>query len=247
MPLIERTSRRAFSLVELLVVVGIIGLLLAILLPTLSRARGQAAAVKCASNLRQVYVAMNLYADTANGRLPSVQFVGENPVWSKCVTPFLAQSERAFEMTNCPLVPSDELDAPTEWLPGTMSYGVNSYISTPQWRSRRNARLDTSRIIFMAEKSTASMSRLDDWATSEDGAYYTPGNTTADPGTTIQALGHRGTLARRHGGGRLANVVMFDGHVTTLNANQMKLNSGHWHPNLDAFGLQTIDFCTCGQ
>ena len=67
MPKHPRT--RGFSLVELLVVLGIIVVLIAMLLPALRRARGDALRVQCASNLRQIGMGLELY-EQAYKRLP---------------------------------------------------------------------------------------------------------------------------------------------------------------------------------
>jgi len=59
-----------FTLIELLVVIAIIALLMGILMPALSRARKQAWGVSCGSNLRQVGVAANLFAQDHEGKIP---------------------------------------------------------------------------------------------------------------------------------------------------------------------------------
>jgi prepilin-type N-terminal cleavage/methylation domain-containing protein/prepilin-type processing-associated H-X9-DG protein len=73
----QRQHRSGFTLVELLVVVGIIALLISILLPSLNRAREAANAVKCLSNLKQIGQALQLYAaDNKNYVVPGMVIRG---------------------------------------------------------------------------------------------------------------------------------------------------------------------------
>ena len=67
-----RRRRRAFTLVELLVVIGIIALLISILLPALSKARGAANTVKCQATIRSMIQAMQLHANDHRGYMPLV-------------------------------------------------------------------------------------------------------------------------------------------------------------------------------
>jgi prepilin-type N-terminal cleavage/methylation domain-containing protein len=71
-----RRQKKAFTLVELLVVIGIIAVLVAILLPVLGYARKAAASVKCASNMRQCYLALRLYVEESKGYIIPVRCGG---------------------------------------------------------------------------------------------------------------------------------------------------------------------------
>ena len=66
----QQRAGGAFTLVELLVVIGIIALLVGILLPTLGRARESANTVKCMANMRQIGQAMTIYIGESKGMLP---------------------------------------------------------------------------------------------------------------------------------------------------------------------------------
>jgi prepilin-type N-terminal cleavage/methylation domain-containing protein/prepilin-type processing-associated H-X9-DG protein len=110
----------AFTLVELLVVIGIIAVLLAILLPSLSRAREQAKAVQCLSNLRQMGTAITMFSSEHKGFLPKAWFndrprPGSSELWnypnadvwewSYVVSTYLAKNEGVFR---CPSDPQPD-------------------------------------------------------------------------------------------------------------------------------------------
>src|SRR6059036_2423952 len=74
------SRRRAFTLVELLVVIAIIAILIAMLLPVLSKAKENARAVSCQSNQRQLAQGFLLFAHDNKGQLPGNFWDRANPI-----------------------------------------------------------------------------------------------------------------------------------------------------------------------
>jgi prepilin-type N-terminal cleavage/methylation domain-containing protein len=68
---------RGFTLTELLIVIGVIGLLIAILLPVLGKAREASNRIKCLSNLRELGTAVQMYASSYGGKMPIGYWSGQ--------------------------------------------------------------------------------------------------------------------------------------------------------------------------
>src|SRR3954468_23047878 len=105
---------RAFPLVELLVVIGIIALLISILLPSLNKAREAAKTVQCAAQLRQLGQALVNYASNSKGfypgwsdwHVPGGDGTGDDnpgPGWMEVLQPYLPSAN--YAVYNCPAFP----------------------------------------------------------------------------------------------------------------------------------------------
>lgn len=78
---LSRSSKAsAFTLVELLLVIAIVGILASLMVPALGRAKAQAQSAACMNNLRQLGIATRLYADDFQERLPSAEILPTQPV-----------------------------------------------------------------------------------------------------------------------------------------------------------------------
>ena len=105
-------ERKGFTLIELLVVIAIILLLMAILLPTLQRARRQAKAIACQSNLHQWGLYFLMYTEGNNGRFFRCQdrphpVVG--PTWIKVMWPYYCDSK---DLLLCPMAKKTRFEIP---------------------------------------------------------------------------------------------------------------------------------------
>jgi len=200
-------ASRAFSLIELLVVISIIAVLIGILLPMLSKSRRRAETVQCMSNLRQVGIALDIYANRWKGwvypplrggnvardeRWPTRVFKPAvwNPIILKC--------------------PADDLpDPPAAWTLGLYENGADhTYILNEIIKDRyvkkhstgqALAGLSASQVIVMAEKKP----QYDDY-------YHGIGPLHKDK--NIATLLER----YRHGLSVGSNYLFLDGHVESM-------------------------------
>src|SRR5829696_7969405 len=84
--------RLGFTLVELLVVIGIIAVLISLLLPALSRAREAATKTQCLSNLHQIGVYLQMYQNQSKGKIPI--FTSD---WTNVWLNYLAYGDNPFK------------------------------------------------------------------------------------------------------------------------------------------------------
>jgi prepilin-type N-terminal cleavage/methylation domain-containing protein len=112
-PVMRKT--KAFTLIELLVVIAIIALLMAILLPTLSRVRKQAKAVGCQSNLKQWGLIFSMYANENDTRFPG--WVESAEPWPQVLKALWPYHRDTNDLFLCPMAmkPQSGLLNSSDW------------------------------------------------------------------------------------------------------------------------------------
>ena len=202
-----------FTLVELLVVIGMIGVLLAILVPALSRAWESGRQLRCALNLRQWAVAVNAYANENHNSLPR-RGQGTQPTgvvtrpedWFNALPP-LMNMQPYSELAAAGLVPRAEdravwacTEARDLGQSNFFSYAMNMRLST--WLTPQPDRIDRvgppSTMVFMADGP------IDFCSTLPAAAPYSP------------VARHRGRV----------NVSFLDSHVASFAANEVGCGVG---------------------
>jgi prepilin-type N-terminal cleavage/methylation domain-containing protein/prepilin-type processing-associated H-X9-DG protein len=127
-------KRHAFTLVELLVVIGIIALLISILLPALSRARAQANSVDCQARLRQVGMGLQLYATGNNGVYPWGMLNHGAPHLSGTVNPYPNEQWWKWHYTVSQMLGTDNMkDNNSYWGPGSQVFIDKDTIEGQPW------------------------------------------------------------------------------------------------------------------
>lgn len=163
------TGSAAFTLVELLVVIGIIAVLISILLPSLQRARAQAQSTQCLSNLRQIGLAFVFYSNDNKAFYPTYygSYGGGNVAWWAPVRPYIGKKDDPNKNLGDGSGGSDDTRA-VFWCPSASkelievaqanneypsTYSVNPFMAHPNWRFKRDRVRRPAEVVLLGDKT----------------------------------------------------------------------------------------------
>ncbi|MBL7107507.1 MAG: prepilin-type N-terminal cleavage/methylation domain-containing protein [Phycisphaerae bacterium] len=225
--------KTAFTLVELLVVVGIIAILLAILMPSLGKVKATAYRLKCANNLKQIHLAMEMYLGSNDNYFPSAQDpLSTSPfywLWMgrgfrSFLTPYLVENinEENPSVLHCPQDKSEFYENTS------YSYSMSFYHSSAQINSASqtsdnytNPKPPIAQTIFEVAKPSKKII-IGEWTSNHQAVSGT------DKGWWC-SLGTR-------------NFLFVDGQVAYIKADEiLKARDENPNPNLTINGIKGFD------
>jgi len=192
----------AFTLIELLVVIAIIAILAAILFPVFGRARENARKSSCASNLKQLGLAAQMYSQDFDEILPRI-YVNDpsSKSWAQIIQPYV-KSTQAF---NCPSYSDINYDG--TFYSEKLAYGMNARFD-PFYSSSQNIGIPLARVSKPSETVLFT-----------DGVNF---RTTFTGGAMDTPPPDR-KVAYRHL--EMTNVAFVDGHVKSMRKDNLEVKA----------------------
>ncbi|MFN4243914.1 MAG: type II secretion system protein [Tepidisphaerales bacterium] len=204
-----------FTLVELLVVIGIIALLIAMLMPTLSRSREAANMTACMSNLRQIGMAFQQYRNDNRDILPARFAPWNSARWQWVVQQYVARNDfstddpaRQHAIFRCVSQGDNFHNMPSDGR-YRISYAINFLGSDGTWDHwgryywLRGSKVNNSTFHYLADINPSWYPWH--YSFTEDVSWM---------------------LAFRHAGNRYANFLFLDGHVQSMTRTEYLANNG---------------------
>ncbi len=217
-------KRTAFTLVELLVVITIIGMLVGLLVPAVISAREAARRGQCINRLREMATA-TIHYESIRGQLPGWQnkapLGNQNISWVVALFPYLGREDlwQDWRSGSGPAAVYDQVVCPSDMgnlaNPAPMNYVANTALFVDRSNPTNSVTLERipspQRTVMISERVFRSDRRVGPW--NQRNQNQLTFNWAA--ATTIHGLASQATgLSSNHGG--IVNVAFADGHVETL-------------------------------